>query len=161
MDTSVIICERYKSKGKHLCSNCKRVWDFNDWEKGYTTMDLHPCDYMYEWNYDHAVTEDELPVREDNGGGFWVIGCTHYLPWDEADQKKIYREWINGKDWKDKAKDIIKRSGYKCMVCGSAMNLCVHHITYENLCYEKDEDLMCLCKVCHERLHEKDLVQSK
>ena len=38
-------------------------------------------------------------------------------------------------------------------VCGVKHRLQVHHLTYERLGNERDEDLKVLCWACHEREH--------
>jgi predicted HNH restriction endonuclease len=44
-------------------------------------------------------------------------------------------------------------------LCRSAKNLSVHHITYENIGFEKMDDLISVCKECHKKLHEHDSVR--
>ena len=48
---------------------------------------------------------------------------------------------------------VFRRDGFKCVICGKAKNLNVHHITYENLGAEKVSDLVTLCRDCHEDIH--------
>lgn len=53
----------------------------------------------------------------------------------------------------DKKRDSIRRKRKKCEVCQSKEDLHVHHLTYENLYNEKDEDLILVCKSCHFSIH--------
>ena len=127
----------------HLCWMCNRLYDIQDVD--YTTIDPHACPYAYDdWE------------TKDNGGGYWVTKCKHYIP---IDTRRIYKTWINSEDWKDIAFQKMKKAGFQCELCGTAKNLCVHHITYEHLCREEEhmEDLLCVCKTCHRKLHENDL----
>lgn len=64
---------------------------------------------------------------------------------------------MNSDEWKARRQEKLKSSGFKCELCGSAINLNVHHITYEHLGYEPDEDLLVVCQPCHEKLHKEDL----
>lgn len=64
-----------------------------------------------------------------------------------------YQEYIKSKEWQKTRERIFKRDHYICAICGSAKNLAVHHITYENLGAEKDADLITLCNSCHGTIH--------
>lgn len=68
--------------------------------------------------------------------------------------KAEYQAYLNSPKWQATRKRLYKLYDYKCDSCGSPKNLCVHHITYENLGEEKDEDLVVLCQRCHRQLHD-------
>lgn len=40
------------------------------------------------------------------------------------------------------------------MACGSKKDIHVHHLTYERMGHELDSDLMVLCEVCHDKVHQ-------
>ena len=66
-----------------------------------------------------------------------------------------YQEQLNHPKWKKKAEGIKADAG-RCKVCGSTKDLQVHHKQYraDLKAWEyKDEELVCLCKKCHETLH--------
>lgn len=69
--------------------------------------------------------------------------------------KKIdYKAYINSEEWKRKAKKIRRRDGLRCRLCHTnSTELHVHHSTYERLGFEKDNDLITLCKNCHSKFH--------
>ena len=51
-----------------------------------------------------------------------------------------YRRYINSKHWKNKCKEIIERDG-KCAGCGKAgIVLTVHHLSYENVGHENNNE---------------------
>lgn len=129
---------------KHLCTKCNRIFDIDLFDN--TTVDLHPCQYAYQDGWE----------TEDNGAGYWVTKCTHYIP---LDKKRIYSAWINSEEWENISYIKKKQAGFKCELCGSAINLVCHHITYDHLCMEDKhmKDLLCVCRKCHEKLHEKDI----
>jgi len=81
------------------------------------------------------------------------------LPSGKPKPKKFvnYHEYIKSDTWKRTCKAKLKSVGYKCEMCGSAMNLNVHHITYKNLGHEELDDLLVVCKNCHKKLHAEDL----
>lgn len=68
--------------------------------------------------------------------------------------KEEYKAYLNSPRWQAIRKRLYREYEYKCAMCGSPKNLQVHHITYENIGEEKDEDLTVLCKECHQGLHE-------
>lgn len=147
MKVKDIISERICSPEKHLCASCNRLYTANVPNSTMTTtQDLHVCEYR-------GCPGVET---EDNGMGYWVTKCPNYI---HLDTKGIYSEWMQTDKWKTIAAGAKKKSGYKCEVCGSAYNLCVHHTTYENLCREDkhSEDLVVVCRNCHANIHEKDL----
>jgi len=61
-----------------------------------------------------------------------------------------YRKYIHSSQWRQKADERLKLDGGKCCVCGGDATE-VHHLTYENLGKEKMEDLVSLCRRCHEK----------
>lgn len=68
--------------------------------------------------------------------------------------KEAYKAYLKSPHWQAIRKRLYRAYEYKCAMCGSSRNLNVHHITYENLGEEKDEDLTVLCQRCHETLHD-------
>jgi phage terminase large subunit GpA-like protein len=61
-----------------------------------------------------------------------------------------YERYLRSKEWKRKTWAIWKRAKRCCEHCGGKDNLQVHHLTYEHLYDEPLDDLVLLCKVCHE-----------
>lgn len=68
-----------------------------------------------------------------------------------------YDEYIKSKKWQRKRRLALQRADFRCERCGSAINLQVHHITYDHLGNESFYDLIVLCNKCHGEIHEKDL----
>lgn len=67
---------------------------------------------------------------------------------------KSLEEYYNSEHWK------IFRAGYyarhpeaRCWITGISVNLDLHHIRYDNLGCEKDEDIVVLCRHMHEKVH--------
>src|SRR5581483_9016157 len=58
-----------------------------------------------------------------------------------------YRDYIQSDAWRNRADAIRKRDGHRCQECGAGVDyagitLDVHHLTYERLGHEEDEDLV-------------------
>lgn len=68
-----------------------------------------------------------------------------------------YSDFLQTKLWKTVAWRVKKRFEERCALCGESYGLSVHHRSYEHRGYEPEfwkEDLICLCKSCHEQFHE-------
>jgi 5-methylcytosine-specific restriction endonuclease McrA len=49
---------------------------------------------------------------------------------------------------------VLQRDGWRCQQCGSRTNLEVHHLQFRShLGTDSEENLITLCRECHERLH--------
>lgn len=68
---------------------------------------------------------------------------------DEVD----YYGYIQTEAWREQRMKILRRDNFQCVCCGTAKNLHVHHITYENLGAEEEGDLVTLCSSCHANVH--------
>lgn len=66
-----------------------------------------------------------------------------------------YNEYLKSDWWKKTRQRCIEQYGKKCFCCRKPMDLQVHHLTYEHLGFEKDNELICLCSNCHKWIEEK------
>jgi 5-methylcytosine-specific restriction endonuclease McrA len=65
-----------------------------------------------------------------------------------------YAERRQTKEWAILKKQVHRRDGYRCRLCGrDDIQLNVHHRTYETYAEERLEDLITLCRPCHEHFH--------
>lgn len=71
-------------------------------------------------------------------------------------QKMNYHDFIKSPYWRYVRKIILTRDGNKCTKCNAPHKLEAHHLTYKNHFNEHNhlEDLITLCKSCHEKEHE-------
>jgi hypothetical protein len=67
-----------------------------------------------------------------------------------------YLRYTNSPEWEWKKREYWKKYGRSCRAknCTSQENLEIHHHTYCRLGDEKLEDLVALCKIHHQRVHE-------
>lgn len=142
-----------ENEKNHLCYRCQRVYD--DIKCGKTDAKNtvwngvgNECGLAYECDLE-TETADAW-----GGEGWFVLKCSHFIP---VPQSTIYADYMKSEEWKWTRAERIKKDGYKCSMCGSAKNLCVHHITYENLGDEPLDDLITLCAKCHKKIHDADL----
>lgn len=68
--------------------------------------------------------------------------------------KDEYRAYLLSDKWQSKARKVRERADFKCEKCGQNTNgLDVHHQTYDHVFHERLDELMCLCRECHELTH--------
>ena len=118
--------------------------------KGYTlgTFD----DVKESINY---VGKNELIfLNKDRKNCFMIENvCPRY----EGDIEDIdfveYSKYIRTKKWKTLASLVKEKAGNKCVFCGSEKKLVAHHHNYINLYNETEDDLICVCNICHHKMH--------
>jgi len=75
-----------------------------------------------------------------------------------------YASLLQTGEWQNKRQNILKRDGYKCFRCGSVDGLEVHHRQYHKKSATgqfvkpwdyKENNLITLCRKCHEQGHQK------
>lgn len=64
-----------------------------------------------------------------------------------------YQAHLASADWQAIKADVMHRAGYRCEACGQPYGLQVHHRTYERMGNEQADDLICLCRDCHRKIH--------
>jgi len=65
---------------------------------------------------------------------------------------KFYSDYLQSAKWKTRATQT-KRDHPYCAKCGSVNSLNCHHLSYAHIGNESDDELIVLCKTCHERTH--------
>ena len=68
-----------------------------------------------------------------------------------AEDKQAY---MLSEKWQKLRTLVFIRDNYTCQSCGSKSSLNCHHITYDRLGAENLEDLITLCKSCHQHQHD-------
>jgi hypothetical protein len=64
-----------------------------------------------------------------------------------------HREYMRSDWWRARRASYYATHPRRCRACGSARDLNLHHLSYENVYGEPDEDLMPLCETCHAFVH--------
>ncbi len=72
---------------------------------------------------------------------------------DRQTMKQNYQKYLHSDGWKARKEKYEESHSKECFVCGTDSNICLHHLTYENLGKEEDEDLIWLCKGHHKEIH--------
>lgn len=66
-----------------------------------------------------------------------------------------YHRYLNSWHWRIMRQIKLWLSGHKCQLCASRHRLEVHHNTYERVGRESLNDLVVLCRQCHQKYHNK------
>jgi hypothetical protein len=70
--------------------------------------------------------------------------------------KLEYDTYLASPEWRERSEYMRRKANYRCHLCNDhTTNLNVHHRTYERVGREFDDDLVVLCRDCHERFHRK------
>lgn len=93
------------------------------------------------------------PVKVTYADGRTEIRDPADFPYFSSGAKRKYDTYLQSKRWQEKRKMALARANHKCAACGATKRLDVHHLTYERLGNERQEDLMVLCRPCHESTH--------
>lgn len=67
----------------------------------------------------------------------------------------FYNKYLARPHWAYIRRMAIRHAKFKCQQCQTKENLEVHHLHYGSLGHETLEDLVVLCRSCHEEEHER------
>lgn len=70
----------------------------------------------------------------------------------QATERPKYGEYMKSVEWRARADWYLSHANSTCADCGGKATH-VHHLSYDRLGCEADEDLICLCWHCHETRH--------
>jgi hypothetical protein len=70
---------------------------------------------------------------------------------------RTYKNYLNSRHWKLYKEKYINIYRKECAVCKSKVKLNFHHKTYENVGNESLDDVVILCRECHEKVHNEDI----
>ena len=73
-----------------------------------------------------------------------------------------YQDYLETDEWKEKVKEAGKEANYECQLCfqnvrgrGGGR---LHHIEYDNLFNEQEEDMIFICAECHLDTHNQKVI---
>lgn len=66
----------------------------------------------------------------------------------------VYADYINSPEWVRRRIEYFAHHNRLCRMCGKGKKIHLHHLTYERMGAELDQDLMTLCERCHSAVHE-------
>ena len=118
--------------------------------KGYT---LGTFDDVKE-SIDYVGENELIFLNKDRKNCFMIENvCPRYQgDFEDVDYEK-YKKYRKTKKWKTLASLVKEKAGNKCVFCGSEKKLVAHHHNYINLYNETEDDLICVCNICHYKMH--------
>lgn len=63
-----------------------------------------------------------------------------------------YKQYLASREWSLLREQVRERSGGACERCWHGDQQAVHHMTYENVGHESLDELLAVCRACHEWL---------
>lgn len=79
---------------------------------------------------------------------FWVKKKKANKP----SRREKYYAYLKKPEWKERRRQVFDRDKNTCQHCGGFATQ-VHHLTYKNVFKEPLEDLIAICRPCHEKEH--------
>lgn len=149
-----------RQRGSILCPSC-----LDEWKK-----DIEEEKRLASEQYKNGLqerTESYIEYYLDPNRS-WNSGVKNYakiqsllhrdVDWDSIRDyicDMDYYDFLKTPYWKAIAEKIKYRANFKCQICNSNESLNVHHRSYENHGDEIHhmDDLICICKECHEKHH--------
>lgn len=81
-------------------------------------------------------------------------GC----PLDQFNMRcQRYQDYLKSDHWFNLRKEAVTRWGDRCINC-AVPKVEVHHLNYRNLLDVTTDDLMPLCRRCHQAVHDSDVI---
>lgn len=140
-----------------LNENNNEIYFFNNInEENLKIIQNYFLDYyshLKKFTFEYLLKPDEKieeKIIEDNFDNIQLLF--------ENDVKKYiskigYNQYLKTPLWKYNRKKAEKVKNNRCVICKKRSNLHTHHLTYENVGFEKEEDLCYLCELCHYEVH--------
>lgn len=73
---------------------------------------------------------------------------------NRAARKNRYYKYLQSPQWRIFRAEIIKERGAKCEKCQKeTKQIQAHHKTYARIYKERKEDILLVCRECHEAIH--------
>lgn len=69
-------------------------------------------------------------------------------------ERDEYEQYLGSLVWRRRREKVMQRAGGQCEGCLSNQATDVHHLTYAHVYAEFAFELIALCRVCHERVHD-------
>ena len=125
----------------------------------YLAAILHAREYMSQ--FDDTIAQDEGGIIPEPSFSSQIQDCTNrqvaetIKPQPSRRVRRVdYHDYLTSDAWHAKRTLALQRAGHRCQLCSSHSGpLNVHHNSYERLGDEEQEDLIVLCRDCHQRFH--------
>jgi hypothetical protein len=160
-----------------LCPNCGDTYLHHDKVEVFNRLQedeesgLHVLVQNQNHASDSSMEENPSSRRDGLFVRFWCENCDAiskltirqhkgitFLKFDffikQKSHKETYHEYLESPEWDERRKAKLDEAGYRCQLCNKASKLSVHHRCYDRVFNELPEDLIALCKKCHQKFHD-------
>lgn len=128
------------------CFNCGRILTLN-----YKRSYVKSFDKLPEADYQKRDELKALTIKKSEIKSILFRYANKHFKKSLDYYRNVY---LKSSEWKHKRELIMDFYNWKCQRCNNdAIDL--HHLTYDNIFKEKFEDLIPLCRSCHEKEHNK------
>lgn len=136
---------------------CSVVRKRNSRGKPMYKMMCHTCGYAGGNALSHRYVRlnysiSKIPAFDENKSNMlWAV----YKKKRNDDWKEKYPAYLQTQEWKIKREEVFRRDNYLCQFCHHYSATQVHHLSYDNIFNEPLEDLVAICRTCHDKHHNK------
>ncbi len=112
---------------------------------------------LCDLSFDH-----QLCIALNNMDKSFSYSSQHEYYFDEIEEQEYQlfsqkkKQYFRSKKWKEIRNSILKRDNFACVLCKLSTEVTtidVHHKSYKNIFNENMDDLVALCRQCHNDLH--------
>lgn len=134
----------------------------SEWKGGSMDKYLRP-ETLFGKNFESYLNQKESSNTVDQSEvkelEYMIDGYDDYL---KLMMKMDYGDYMKTNHWKHFRSEAIKFFGAKCQLCNDTQTeIHIHHKTYDNRGRETFNDVIPLCKNCHELVHDIKKPQKK
>lgn len=126
------------------------------WRYGYYEDEESFKDSGFCELFESAITQAEFNESHDNI--FYKQKVAHKIP---KLLLSTYNDYMLSPKWQRQRANRMAIDNNECKLCFSKTQLHVHHITYDNFGNEPMNELITVCKPCHEKIHGHEIGDSK
>ena len=104
----------------------------------------------------HSIYRKKKKHCQDCGcNGCFKRAMRELQPNRKTKAPQEYFKYISSPYWLKRKQEYYKKNKRICQACGSMNDIDLHHLVYNNFGLERDDQLACLCRNCHQELHHK------
>lgn len=112
------------------------------------------CRYIDRMREEERKKKGRTKKRKKKKKNAWMSALKNDAGKRDACGRPQYHSYIKSPAWFRVRNAALAFYKNRCDMCGSTVNLQVHHKTYKRLGREEMRDLQVLCGECHQSVHE-------
>jgi len=161
-----IICEKCKSENlkfvKYKMANGVDVLRKQCFDCGYLLIKNYKRNYVNNYHLLNYVNDDlrnyynkckiDKMIINQRKHQIKNIFRNYAIEHFNRSYNYYHNVYLKSKEWKEKRDLVMEFYNYKCTDCNNRATD-VHHLTYKNIFKEKFDDLIPLCRNCHNKKH--------